>query len=181
MASGAGGIAADWSFDAAVTSKLNCSGVALDPTVNLPVEIVPGVYFLKLGANMLTPSPFPTAPVPRFRQWVGHNRVFALKMDCEGCEYALAPDVDAIDPTFWSHIDQLNIELHMHVNFLNSEQQLANLARLLEQLKEARLHLVHTDGYGCGMAPNCAAVLSAAGYNCSQDCSSFLFAKRIVT
>jgi hypothetical protein len=43
------GIAADWSFDTVVTSKLNCSGVALDPTVNLPVEIVPGVYFLKLA------------------------------------------------------------------------------------------------------------------------------------
>lgn len=172
------GVHFDWSFDRDVTGLLNCTGSALDPTVDHPVSPMPGVLFIKLGATMLTSTPFPVKSIPWLIRWFGHRRLFALKVDCEGCEYALAPAVDAEFPHMFTHIDQLNIELHVHSSFLSSAAELDNLDRLLTQLRAARLHLAHVDPTSCGRGSDCAPELERLGFPCTMDCASFLFARR---
>jgi hypothetical protein len=57
-----------------------CSGIALDPTVNQPAEMVPGVFFLKLGATMHdTPVSWQSIELPRLWRWLGRRSIFALK------------------------------------------------------------------------------------------------------
>jgi hypothetical protein len=94
------GVAQDWSFDRAVTESLKCSGAALDPTVDHPVLPMEGVVFVKLGAKMLTPSPFAVQSVPWFRRWIGHRRIFALKLDCEVRAGSSASGVNGVVPTY---------------------------------------------------------------------------------
>ena len=100
-------------------------------------------------------------------------------MDCEGCEYALARDGEAEEPDFFTHIDQMNIEFHMHRSFLSSTEQLQHLDRLLLQLRTARLHLAHVDPTSCGRGLDCMHELTALGFPCEMDCASFLFARRV--
>jgi hypothetical protein len=159
------GIEQDYSFDTELSAALGCAGVALDPTVTHPSELVPNVFFLKLGAPSLETHDWQVlAPT---RLWAWHNRrpVFALKYDCEGCEYAL------------------NIELHLPTTFLDSTEKLANLAKLLTGLHDVGMRLIHVAGGGCGRdkpgVRSCRNEVYDAGLPCEgADCSmSFLFAK----
>jgi hypothetical protein len=84
-APGSFGISNDFSFDTEVVKELGCSGIALDPTVSQPAEMVPGVFFLKLGATMHdTPVSWQSIELPRLWRWLGRRNIFALKYDCEG-------------------------------------------------------------------------------------------------
>jgi hypothetical protein len=60
-------------------------------------------------------------------------------MDCEGCEYSLAGDVLAEDPTFFSRVDQLAIEGQWSRVWMKSKSELFATARLLELLADAGL------------------------------------------
>ncbi len=180
------GIEQDFSFDTELSAALGCAGVALDPTVTHPSELVPNVFFLKLGAPSLETHDWQVlAPT---RLWAWHNRrpVFALKYDCEGCEYALARagDSSQVDElrAFLQHTHQLNIELHLHTTFLDSTEKLANLAELLTVLHDVGMRLIHVAGGGCGRdkpgVRSCRDEVYEAGLPCEgADCSSFLFAK----
>ena len=180
------GIEQDYSFDTELSGALGCAGVALDPTVTHPSELVPNVFFLKLGAPSLETRYWQVlAPT---RLWAWHNRrpVFALKYDCEGCEYALAQagnlrQVDELRE-FLQHTHQVNIELHLHTTFLDSTEKLANLAELLRVLHDVGLRLIHVAPGGCGRDKpgerSCRDEVYDAGLPCElADCTSFLFAK----
>ena len=172
------GISNDWSFDTHL-SKINCSGLALDPSVHLPSLLTPGVLFLKIGANSLGPVDWQSVSVPLLRRWYNH-RLSALKMDCEGCEYSLSVDVSADDPLFFHHIYQLNIELHLPRSFMASDEHVYKLGRLFRQLRSAGHNLAHYDGGSCSPsdeALGCLPLFNNTGFPCLPGCVSLLFSR----
>lgn len=124
------GIQRDFTFDTALHELKNCSGLALDPTVNHPVKMTPGVIFIKAGANSpVSNKKWELWSVPALRKWVGHP-LYALKMDCEGCEYSLGPDIMKDDIHFFDHVLQFNIEIHLPKMFAQTPEDVHNLGRL---------------------------------------------------
>jgi hypothetical protein len=183
------GIEQDWSLDTDLSSH-NCSGVALDPTVTHPSELEPNVLFLKLAAPSLAAPPsksWQVMSLPRIWRLFAQRVVFAVKYDCEGCEYALALHNDRAQRDemldFFRNVFQLNIEFHTIRKFLDSAEKLKNLAALLTMLSDAGLHLAHVALAGCGqqlpLDKDCAQELYDMGIPCdsTSDCSSFLFAR----
>ena len=184
------GIEQDWSMDTDLSKTHSCAGVALDPTVTHPSELEPGVLFLRLAAPSLEAAPsaaWQVMSLPRLWRLFAQREVFAIKYDCEGCEYALALHNDEAQRAemlgFFRHVYQLNIELHTIRKFLDSADKLRNLAALLAVLSDAGLHLAHVAPGGCGQqAPHdrdCPQELYDAGIPCGSttDCSSYLFAR----
>ena len=75
--------------------------------------------------------------LPRLWKLMERRSVYAVKYDCEGCEYALALAGDEHAPQraemldFFQHVFQLNIELHLVRPFLDSAEKLKNFAAFL--------------------------------------------------
>lgn len=173
------GIERDYTFDEALHKKMNCSGVAYDPTVSLPEQLLPGVKFIRAGANSPNRRPDETYfSVSRIRKEYGHP-VFALKMDCEGCEYSLAPDILADDPNFFLSVLQFNFEVHLPRSFASRDEDIYNLGRLFRLIYLSGMRLVHVDGGQCGpadQAQGCHELLNQVGFSCTPGCRSYLFA-----
>lgn len=173
------GVEQDYSFDKALHELHNCSGMALDPTVDHSVKLTPGVIFSKAGANSLHISQWTSWSVPELRKWFG-TPLYALKMDCEGCEYALARDIQKDDPDFFEHVLQLNIEFHAPVNFQTSDEHVYAMGRLMRLLKLAGLTLVHVDDGKCGPSDQdkgCRQLYLDSGLTCEFGCRSYLFSR----
>lgn len=101
-----------------------------------------------------------------------------LKMDCEGCEYAIASHVLREDPFFFRQVQQFNLEAHVDSNNLMTDAHLAGFEQLLELLHEAHLRLVHAEFGVCGAGKHmCLPSLLALGYPCSMTCQNLLFAR----
>ena len=108
------GISRDYSFDRSLYNNFGCHGLALDPTVNYMANLTDGVIFLKAGVNSpKKDSNWVSYSVPSLRRWLGNRNLFALKMDCEGCEYSLADDIITEDIHFFRHVYQFNLEIHV--------------------------------------------------------------------
>lgn len=45
------------------------------------------------------------------KKFLRYDRIEVLKMDCAGCEYALAQDILLEDPNFLHSVDQLGIAI----------------------------------------------------------------------
>lgn len=173
------GLEKDYSFDEVLYNRCNCSGEAYDPTVTLPEQLFPKVRFIKAGAN----SPVRTTnesyvSVPKIRRAYSHP-IFALKMDCEGCEYALAPDILADDPDFFLSVLQFNFEVHLPLSFAGRDEDVYNLGRLFRLIYLSGMRLVHVDEGKCGpadQAQGCLPLLATAGVPCVPGCRSYLFA-----
>jgi len=97
------GISSDYTFDTDMANTAKCKGLALDPTVNHPSKLHDNVWFLNMGATSLEqmPSSWIVTSVPALLKWVKWDYIDVLKMDCEGCEYAIARDVLTEDPAFF--------------------------------------------------------------------------------
>jgi hypothetical protein len=173
------GIEKDYSFDETLYKRHNCSGVAYDPTVSLPEQLFPGVRFVRAGAN----SPVQRQhekylSVPKIRKGCGHP-IFALKMDCEGCEYSLAPDILADDPNFFLSVLQFNFEVHLPRSFAHRDEDIYNLGRLFRLIYLSGMRLVHVDDGRCGPKDQelgCHDLLGSIGFPCVPGCRSYLFA-----
>lgn len=175
------GISTDYSFDAQLGKPpYSCKGYAFDPTSDHPTNLTDNVIFLKTGAHSpIMEKSWHTVSVPDFRKFLDRD-LFALKMDCEGCEYSLAYDVIQHDRHFLQHITQLNIELHLPLVFMGTENDVYSLGRLYRMLKLSHFSLVHADKGRCH--PNdeksgCHPLLVKTGFDCLPGCQSFLFAK----
>ena len=122
------GVQNDWTFESDARQRIGCRVFALDPTVNHKSELENGLYFLKWAA----PSPagidpfaitggdnsqsdwfFMSPPLLAKLVAPGNMPIPVLKMDCEGCEYALYDDVIQHDPSFFMRVDQFVIEVHL--------------------------------------------------------------------
>ena len=177
------GISNDYSFDVDVANEWGCHGFAADPTIVHPAKLHPNVTFHSVGANMREPSGFPlVTSIPALRRWLRHDHIAVLKMDCEGCEYALGEDIAIEDPDFFAHVDQFAVEVHVSKHWLDSVDALHALGMLYLFLEAAGLELQHAQVAGCSPhheKKGCLDELQEMKYPCGngKSCHNYLFAK----
>jgi hypothetical protein len=182
------GIQQDWTFDSDLVDRWNCTVFALDPSVTHPSNLHKGrVYFIQAAANTLEPLPETwhlQTSVPSLRRWLNLDRSSILKMDCEGCEYALAMDVEREEPNMWYKIDQFAVEIHISRYWIKSFAHVRNLALLYAQLRQAGLALTEVSQGGCAPSHEelgCPSELLEAGVPCYNQgmCINLLFARHM--
>lgn len=148
------GVQTEYSFEKLVRQKKGCRVLALDPTVNYRAELYPGLKFLNFAAPMPTQSNssndwFTVSPTT-IAKLFDKNESLILKMDCEGCEFALYNDIAQKEPNFFNRVDQFAFEVHLPKTRLKlggvglrRKQDLIALARLFKTLESAGLNLAH--------------------------------------
>lgn len=182
------GISTDYSFDIDVANSTGCIGFAADPTITHPSKLHPRVFFTQMAANSYDADDTAQFPlrtsVPALRMLLGHDHITVLKMDCEGCEYALARDILQHDPAFFHHVDQFAVEVHYSKIWLKGRAHLHGLAALMELLEDAGLELVHALIGSCSPIDQATGVVSelkdlklfeAGGKD--RHCHNYLFAR----
>jgi len=176
------GVAHDRSFDSQIASLWNCSGVLLDPTVTLPSRLQGDeLQFIKAGAAMLGGSAYRTLTPVQLMKRYGHARVHLLKMDCEGCEYALVEELHT-DPQFLRRVDQVVLEVHLSKKWASTRRHVHNLGLLYHALFAAGFRLLDVQITGCAPedeATGCVDEFRRLGFPCghAQHCHNYLFAK----
>lgn len=188
------GISNDWSFDSEYTARYGCDGVLLDPTVSHRALIAPHLIFLPLGATMLQAADVGGAGAEdrsRVSQWIltsppqlseflgqSHLTIGVLKMDCEGCEYAIARDVARYEPRFFSRVEQFAVEIHLNTQWLPTPQHVHNLGLLYHMLIREGFGLAEAEISWCAFADEklpCPAGLVEVEYPCYHRCHNLLF------
>lgn len=179
------GIADDYSFDTSLAQATGCLGFLFDPTVQKNSVLPPSNLFFGIGANMLddTLSPWVHVSPVQLPPVFGHSQIFALKLDCEGCEYALARDIEKYDQTFLKKLDQLVLETHMSRVWLKDDYHFIALGVLYDMLRKEGFKLVFQSLDPCGAhdeAAGCHPVFSTLEYPCQpgQMCANFVFVKQ---
>ena len=182
------GIAHDYSFDKNLAETTGCQGFLFDPSVQHNSVLPPNNLFFGLGATVLqdmkdesTKKWVDISPV-QFLDMMGHAKLHVLKMDCEGCEYALARDIQKYDPLFLNKVEQLAIEVHVSRIWLKSNFHFIALGLLYDMLREEGFTLLHKSLEGCSdehEAVGCHDTLLSIDYPCGdrQKCQNFLFAR----
>merc|ERR1711923_316962 len=89
------------------------------------------------------------ASVPALKKSLGIEHLNVLKMDCEGCEYALARDIVRDDPTFFDHVDQFAVEIHYAREWLNDDETFYYLGLLFKLLSDAGFRCHHVQKLSC--------------------------------
>lgn len=156
------GVGDDWTMDDILAAK-GCEGTLFDPTVELPLH--PGgndqLTLFRLGAPMMpgaeghTEGEVPTASVVGMAHALGHPHLDILKMDCEGCEFAIAKDIFERDPFFLERVDQFALEIHFCRTIMPTEnghydEARHNLNALFVMLERAGHVLRDTLRVECG-------------------------------
>ncbi|KAJ3038807.1 Methyltransferase-like protein 24 [Rhizophlyctis rosea] len=191
------GIDNDYSFDTDMDEKWNCTGILLDPTVNHKASPGPRLNFFKVGATLLNKEDLGgagtthrgtvadqwlTTSLPGLKRFLGHEHVNVLKIDCEGCEYALARDVAREDPTFFSKVDQLAIEIHVSRNWIKTSEHVHYLGLLYHMLEVNGFRIMDSKIYPCNSydeALGCPKEFEEIGYVCGTGkmCHNYLFSR----
>lgn len=181
------GIARAYSFEKVLADKFHCHGFASDPTTQYPSNMHKNITFQQLGANLLYPNeeqdtdssnqPWWVANVPLLKKTLGVQHLNILKMDCEGCEYALARDIVRDDPTFFDHVDQFAVEIHLAKEWLKDKATVYYYGILIKKLAESGFRLHHTQRASC--APEHTKTGCVVDFLCkdSNRCHNYLFAK----
>ena len=172
------GISDDWSFDKDMADRKGCTGVLLDPTVDYPTNIYPGLTFLKKAAPVVFATDFEVVEPPTL---VKPGKDLVLKMDCEGCEYKLAD----YDQTFYERVSQLSIEIHVSRAFMRDLSYMQRLETGFAKMRKAGFELIDVDIEACGATDErtgCIPEFQQVGL-CTprHHCQNFLFAKNHVT
>ena len=175
------GISRDWTFDSQLAMDWNCEGLLFDPTTNHPPVMQPGnLKFTRKGAPILGKNSFEVISPVKLRKELKYERVHVLKMDCEGCEYALIKDMAQEDPNFFDRIEQFSVEIHLSRKWIRSNEHMNNLGLLYHVLFSAGFELIHKDITHCAPkdeATGCPDVLKSMGYPCHAHCHNYLFAR----
>lgn len=186
------GINDDPSFDVQLAEEWHCRGFAGDPTVEHPSKLHPLVTFHNVGASMLSDNEerkinkggneeWFTTSMPKLRYWLGVEHVDIIKLDCEGCEFALARDMLREDPYFLHHVDQISIETHVTRTWLNTREELYYFALHFALLEEAGFRLEWSDVFGCSKrheVEGCHPDLEKYGFPCGY--TNFPHRKNVV-
>jgi hypothetical protein len=145
------GIQNDYTFDTELSNQYDCFGFLFDPSVSHNSHPGQKLLFMGLGAPMLHHDNFENPGVwvnngghqPNLWQSIGpaglaramrHKHIDVLKMDCEGCEYALARDIVLDDPRFLQKVEQFTIEVHISQAWVKGSQHVYNLGLLYYML-----------------------------------------------
>jgi hypothetical protein len=178
------GISTDYSFDTQIARDWACDGFLFDPTVVYPAKMEAGLRFFNVGAPLLSGSlaPGPAISPPLMMAALEHAWLNVLKMDCEGCEYAVARDVARFRPDFFSKVGQFALEVHVARKWLNDTLHLHYLGLLYHMLFAQGFELVHSTISGCMPAnekTGCMSELDDIGMPCGigRSCHNLLFAR----
>ncbi|MCX8520488.1 MAG: FkbM family methyltransferase [Rhodoferax sp.] len=133
------GVRGDISFETDLVQRTGCAVHAFDHTeVALP-EPVPGITFAQIG---LAPTDSPLLlSLPTLMAQRGHTRIDLLKIDCEGCEWAVFDSLNATGVL--PSIDQLSIELHFaqaHTNNPGPTSGVRDVLAFFEAMESAGLY-----------------------------------------
>mmetsp|Transcript_48054 Transcript_48054/g.125100 ORF Transcript_48054/g.125100 Transcript_48054/m.125100 type:complete len:338 (+) Transcript_48054:3-1016(+) len=180
------GINRDFSFDTALASH-GCRGFLFDPTVSHPFHITDNSVFLKVGAPLLNDtSPWASSSAASVATALALERIAVLKMDCEGCEYAISDSIlcssaePGCDRHFFDKVDQFTIEVHTLTAFAPTAEHVMGLAKLLWLLDESGLKFVLSEDGACSrnhQVTGCPEEFRAAGFDCGHGCKNPLFAR----
>jgi len=153
------GIRDDPSFDIQFSKATNCRGFAGDPSIVHPSKLSPTVTFHNVGLKLLRPNveqkrdpedDWILASLPQTRQYLGWDYLDFIKIDCEGCEIAMARDILAEDASFLDHVGQISIETHANRNWVDSKEELYYYALMFPLLEDAGFKLIWSSIFGCG-------------------------------
>jgi len=179
------GVSDDWTFDQDVVTRLGCTSFLMDPTVQHNSVWAHQIYFSTWAAPSYHPDANPswvTMSPTRLKEALKIDRLSVLKMDCEGCEYALYNVTMNEDPSFFKTVDQFVFEVHLPRYWMSSVEVMNEFGKLLVMLEEAGLQFIHVELSSCSddhEAHGCLPELLALGYPCSKGtmCQNFLFAR----
>lgn len=113
-----------------------------------------------------------TTSMPKLRYWLGVDQVEIVKLDCEGCEFALARDMLREDPHFLKHVNQISIETHVSKAWMTTREHLYYFGLHFVLLEEAGFRLEWSDVFGCAKRheePGCLDELVETGFPCGYD------------
>ncbi|CAB9501427.1 expressed unknown protein [Seminavis robusta] len=192
------GINNDPSYDIKLADTWGCRGFAADPTIVHPSKLHPLVTFHNFGLTTLRPNEEKLVrpeeewwytSMPALRKFLKLDYVDIMKIDCEGCEVALARDILAEDPTFFEHIGQLTIETHVTKAWIETYEELYYFGLQFPLLEEAGFVMVTSMVFGCNVKHErygCMPELRDWGFACglgpakkvARSCHDFLWVKK---
>jgi hypothetical protein len=125
------GIRDDPSWDIHMGDAWNCRGFSGDPSITHPSKLHAAVTFANVGLKMLRTNveqrvdpqdEWILTSLPKMQQFLTWDYIDIVKIDCEGCEVAMARDILADDPSFLSKIGQISIETHATRTWVNTTE-----------------------------------------------------------
>lgn len=177
------GINDDPSWDKDMADKWGCRGFAGDPTVHHPSKLHEKVTFHNIGATMLQDNEerlinkggaedWWMTSFPKLRYFLGLEKINVLKIDCEGCEVALARDMLREDPDFLLHVDQISIETHVTKTWMTTTEHVYYFGLLIVLLEEAGFKMEWSSVFGCSKRheiTGCLPEWEKYGWPCGYD------------
>uniref|UniRef100_A0A7S2YDD7 Methyltransferase domain-containing protein n=1 Tax=Entomoneis paludosa TaxID=265537 RepID=A0A7S2YDD7_9STRA len=174
------GINDDPSLDQELAETWKCRGFAGDPTVHHPSKLHPKVSFHNIGASTLSANEerlinkggneeWWETSMPKLKDFLNLDHVDIIKLDCEGCEVALARDILVEDPTFLHHVDQMSIETHVTKTWVSTKEQIYYFGMHFALLEEAGFVLEWSNIFGCSKrheVAGCMEELVETGFPC---------------
>jgi len=153
------GIRDDPSWDIHMGDAWNCRGFAGDPSITHPSKLHPAVTFHNVGLKMLRTNEeqrrnpedqWILASLPKLREFLDWDTVDVVKIDCEGCEVAMARDILVDDPAFLDKVGQISIETHATRSWVDTDEELYYYALQFPLLEDAGFRLIWSSVFGCG-------------------------------
>eukprot|EP00548_Thalassiothrix_antarctica_P017643 CAMPEP_0194190094 /NCGR_PEP_ID=MMETSP0154-20130528/61742_1 /TAXON_ID=1049557 /ORGANISM="Thalassiothrix antarctica, Strain L6-D1" /LENGTH=397 /DNA_ID=CAMNT_0038911801 /DNA_START=21 /DNA_END=1214 /DNA_ORIENTATION=- len=156
------GINTEFNFEIDIVETWkNCIVFAADPTVTHTSKPHPKVTFHNFAAEMVEDNaerkrnkggaePWWYVSFPQIMKLLRLEKIHVLKIDCEGCEHALARDIIAEDPNFLHKVDQLSLETHLTRSWITNDETFYYFGLLFPLLEEAGLQMQTAEIFGGG-------------------------------